>query len=41
MTVHRNPRRGLDRRTFAKGKVEARVRLSEQVLWIKEGYENH
>jgi hypothetical protein len=41
VTVRRNLSPRFDRRTLAEEKVGARVRLPEQVLWIKEGYEYH
>jgi hypothetical protein len=39
VTAYRNPVFSFDRRALAKRKVGARVRLPEQVLRIKEGYE--
>jgi hypothetical protein len=39
VTAYRNPVFSFDRRALAKRKVGARVRLPEQILRIKEGYE--
>jgi hypothetical protein len=41
VTAHRNPSLRFDSRTVAEGKVGPRVRLPEQGLRIKEGYEYH
>lgn len=41
MTVRRSSSLRFDRRALAEGKVGARVRLPEQFLRIKEGYEYH
>ena len=39
VTVHRNPSLRFDTWTLAEGKVGTGMRLPEQILRIKEGYE--